>query len=222
MKPHQYALALVLGAFVLVLTAFTALKAFRSVIDALKDTGSIMELALRVWTEAPFWAVALLVIGLANLCSIWVWPWLRHRVEGKVDTNTKAIERARVLTMLFESGQDLLTEEITQEQVSDWLRRTEKWEVVTLRYLATAYSQQDATAFKYVHYNPSTGFSRAANDAHKDKFLQNTVRCETLKSILKKEPEAWAPISSQQRKAVVQYLTALETKLFPPNSDKTP
>ena len=222
MKPHQSALDLVMGVFILVLGAFTVLRAVRSGIDALRDTGSILELAVKTWAEAPFWAVAVIVVGLGNLFSIWVWPWLQQQIDDKSNARTKAIERARVLTMLFESGQDLLAEEVTQEQVPDWIRRTEKWEVVTLKYLATAYSQQDASAFKYVHYNPSTGFPRAANDAHKEKFLQNTVRCETLKAILQKDSEAWEPVNSQQRKVVVRYLTTLEAKLFPPNEDKAP
>jgi hypothetical protein len=92
MKPHQYALALVMGVFMLLLGAFTVLKTARSIIDALKDTGSILELAAKTWTEAPIWAVGLIVVGLANLLSIWVWPWLQQQIAGKAIADTEPSE----------------------------------------------------------------------------------------------------------------------------------
>jgi hypothetical protein len=94
MKPYQHALTLVVGAASLLFAVFAVLKAGRSAIDALKDTGSILELVFKMWTEAPIWAIALIVIGLGNLFSLWVWPWLCQRVRGGTTDEPRSAPRS--------------------------------------------------------------------------------------------------------------------------------
>ena len=222
MSPNRQAFTFVLGAFVLILGVFTLLKHLRAIVDAAQDAASFVDAVLKMATAAPFWAVVLILLGVANLLALFVEPWLRAAIARKVPTpnNAPAVQRSRVLSCLLDRGQALLTEELTAEQVPDWLTRSDRWERVTLKYLAIAYSHQDAIAFQYIHYNPSKGFSRAVNDAHKDRWLQNTVRCTTLKSILNREPEAWTTLTPHHQKAVNKYLANLEAQLFAADGDK--
>jgi hypothetical protein len=139
--------------------------------------------------------------------------------QHSIQQSTSRIERARVLTVLWERGQELMLERIAIDQLGDWSRRVDKWEVLTLKYIATKYSQQEAVAFRVSAYNANK-YTYQVNDEHGKKLTGLSIRCRQLKETLGKEPASWSPISREQRDAVCEYLGRIEAKLAASNGDK--
>lgn len=83
MSANRYAFTIVLGAFVLIIGAFGLLKNYRDILDAAQDASSLFDGAVRMFAAAPFWAVALVVVGLANVLIRFIGPWLQQQIMQK-------------------------------------------------------------------------------------------------------------------------------------------
>lgn len=94
MSPRRHALTIVLGAFFLVVGAFTLLNQSRAIIDAGRDAVSVMDAAYKMFAAAPLWAMALFVVGLANFLMLALGPWLRQQIEKKRWDNSPAASAA--------------------------------------------------------------------------------------------------------------------------------
>jgi hypothetical protein len=83
MSPNRQAFTIVLAVFLLILGAFGLLKNFRTIIDAAQDAASFVDAVRKMAEAAPFWAVALVTVGLANALMLLVGPWMRQQIEQK-------------------------------------------------------------------------------------------------------------------------------------------
>lgn len=149
-------------------------------------------------------------------------------LNGRLNVATVALKqqvvnRFNVLTLsiLLEQGYVINIERISLDQFENWTNRLRAWEILALKYIATAFSHQDAVAFKNVHYHMKENFIFKISDEHNRELQQLTTRLKTLREIVNRHQGAWSPVSPVEREQIETYLVDLNSQISASDSDQT-
>ena len=139
----------------------------------------------------------------------------KRLVEAAAALTQRVITRNSVLTLsvLLERGYELNVERFPPEQFDDWASRLSVWEVLTLKYVASKFSHQDAVEVKNIQYSTRENFIFKVSDDHNRLLQQTSARIEKLRGIIGRHKEVWSPITSDERAQIDAMLTAIEMKI---------
>ena len=128
----------------------------------------------------------------------------------------KAITRNNVLTLsvLLEKGHDFNAERISADQFDEWVSRLKAWEILTLKYVASKFSHQEAVVFKNVKFNPNENFIFKVSDDHNRHLQEIAVRIGKLQEIIKRYQGDWSPISLTERTKINAALAVFEVQVL--------
>ncbi len=128
----------------------------------------------------------------------------------------KAITRNNVLTLsiLLEKGYQFNAERISADQFDEWASRLKAWETLTLKYIASIFSHQDAVAFGNVQFDSNENFIFKISDDHNRYLQQTAARLGKLREIIKRHEEDWSPISPIERQKINAALAVFEVQVL--------
>ncbi len=124
----------------------------------------------------------------------------------------RAIDRITYLTLsvLWETGLDLASRRIAADGFAAWQKEVHEWGVLSVSFLASKFSHQDAVGFKVAKHHRREKFHFAVNAEHNDLIIQVLVRCDALRDILSRRIEAWSSINTVERAQIMLYLEGLK------------
>lgn len=140
----------------------------------------------------------------------------KRLVEAATALTQRAITRNSVLTLsvLLERGYELNVERFPPEQFDDWASRLSVWEVLTLKYVASKFSHQDAVEVKNIQYSTRENFIFKISDDHNRLLQQTSARIEKIRGIIERYKEAWSPISPAERAKIDAALAVFEAQVL--------
>ena len=128
----------------------------------------------------------------------------------------KLITKNHVLTLsvLLERGYEFNAQRISADQFDGWESGLEAWENLTLKYLASNFSHQDAVAFANVKYDPKENFIFKISADHNNCLQRTAARLEKLREIIGRHEEAWSPISPAERQGINTTLAVFQAQVL--------
>lgn len=136
----------------------------------------------------------------------------------KITTDKKVV--VGFLGVLYGRGRDIFAEHIVSDNFADWRNRAERWQHLTLSFIASRVSQIAAVKFKNAVYNANDKFSYAVSVEHNSILCEMRPRLEALDSILEEYKDYWSPMFPEQAAHIDQQLEAIERKLLNPDGNK--
>ncbi|MCH8095956.1 MAG: hypothetical protein IID53_02595 [Proteobacteria bacterium] len=118
------------------------------------------------------------------------------------------------LSVLLEKGYDFNTKRISADQFDEWVSGLKAWETLTLQYIASKFSHQDAVAFSNVTFDPKDNFIFKISDDHNKHLQETAARLGKLREIIKRYEGDWSPISLMERKKINAALAAFEMQIL--------
>jgi hypothetical protein len=124
-----------------------------------------------------------------------------------------------VLSVLLEKGNDLCVKRIKQEDFETWAKDVKNWLNITMAYLATKFSHQDAVAFGTVTFNPKQNFIFKISDQHNSDLNELSARIEVAKKIIARHEDIWSPLTIEERKGIEAFISVIERQAAASNGN---
>lgn len=133
-----------------------------------------------------------------------------------VSLTNKATTRNNVLTLsvLLEKGYNFNAKKISADQFDEWASGLKAWETLTLNYIASKFSHQDAVAFSNVQFDSNENFIFKISDDHNRHLQETAARLEKLREIIKRYEGDWSPISLMERQKIDTALAVFEVQIL--------
>lgn len=126
----------------------------------------------------------------------------------------------RIISVLLEEGYALSVERLTSERFEVWVQEIRNWEFVTLKFIATVISHQDAVTFKTVRYNTRENFIFKIHEDHNHELQTLTARLNILRDIVSRFKQDWAPLSKQEKGEIKVLLDAFKSEVLASDGNK--
>ncbi|HET6157593.1 MAG TPA: hypothetical protein VFE34_04540 [Dongiaceae bacterium] len=139
--------------------------------------------------------------------------------QGKITELSKTLQErtmsrgtALALSEFWRRGMEMLGRDVHPRDEADWVRETQRWERITMEYLANYYTWQEANYFQTVRFrvphNPihTQGYNKAAAGLD--------ARLGHLRSVLDANRTDWSTITAEERKRLDRHLAAFEAETF--------
>lgn len=151
-----------------------------------------------------------------------------HKISSDVKSLSTQLSQKRttqeivhMLSILTGEGRLLVGKRISEEEFNDWLSKYNDWAWITLKFLATVFSQQDATNFNSIMYERKRKFVYAINEQHNDKLNEFQKRLSILEGISSRYQDIWAPIDEAGKKRLEEKLNVFKMQALATRGNKT-
>lgn len=183
--------------------------------DMALERGAIWALAVLVFPFLYVWYFVTTPAKIDDEIKGEIGSLREHVAKAATALVLKAVSRQSVLTLslLLERGYEISVERISLDQFERWLEKLNKWEVLTLRYIATNFSHQEAVSFKNVLYSVRENFIFKVSEDHNKGLQQLTTRLNTLRGIVARHQKDWSPISPADRDQIEAVLAVFDAQI---------